>query len=181
MKCLPEEDFNMNVKFLLPFVEAAYEVLLAETNTELHRGELSLDKAAYQTDDITVIIALVGAVQGTVFYSMTQGTGCKLASKMMGDEQTEFGALAQSGIAELGNVITGRASVLLSQAGFEVTISPPALILGKGAVISTLDFPRLVVPLDGECGRVLIHLALRENSNANVKTPDIQVPNRPSI
>jgi CheY-specific phosphatase CheX len=33
--------------------------------------------------------------------------------------------LAQSGIAELANVITGRASVKLSQAGYEATISPP--------------------------------------------------------
>jgi chemotaxis protein CheX len=171
----------MNVKFLLPFVEAAYEVLLAETNMELRRGELSLDKAAYYTDDITVIISLVGAVQGTVFYSMSKATGCALATRMMGEEQKEFEALAQSGIAELGNVITGRASVLLSKSGYEVTISPPAMIMGKGAIISTLDFPRLIVPLEGDCGKVMIHLALRENTNQNLKTPDIAVPNRPNI
>jgi chemotaxis protein CheX len=170
----------MNVKFLLPFVEAAYDVLLAETSTELRRGELSLEKSAYLTDDITVIIALVGSVQGTVFYSMSKETGCMLASKMMGEEQKEFEALAQSGIAELGNVITGRASVLLSKSGYEVTISPPALILGRGATISTLDCPRLIVPLEGESGKVMIHLALREGT-IRAKTPDLPQPDRPQM
>jgi chemotaxis protein CheX len=112
---------------------------------------------------------------------MSKETGCSLASKMMGEEQKEFEALAQSGIAELGNVITGRASVLLSKGGYEVTISPPAMIMGKGAVISTLDFPRLIVPLEGDCGKVMIHLALRETTSPGLKTPDIQVPDRPSL
>jgi chemotaxis protein CheX len=55
-------------------------------------------------------------------------------------------------VAELGNVITGRASVKLAEAGYEAVISPPTLLSGKGATISTLDFGRLVVPLNSECG-----------------------------
>jgi chemotaxis protein CheX len=166
----------MNVKFLNPFVEAAFEVLKAETNITLERGDLGLEKSPYITEDVTVIIALVGRVEGTVFYSMSSDTAISLASRIMGENLDTLNALAQSGIAELGNVITGRASVKLSQAGYEATISPPTLLLGKGATISTVDFQRLVVPLRGECGIVDIHLALREGMRSTATTAQLKVP-----
>lgn len=171
----------MNVKFLNPFVEAAFEVLKIETGCEIKRGDLSLQKSLYITDDVTVIIALVGMVEGTVFYSMNTDTAKKVASKLMGEKFVEFNSLAQSGIAEIGNVITGRASVKLAEAGFETTISPPTVLQGKGASISTLDYPRVILPMSSEMGEILIHLSLRMGTNKNMKTAQIPVPNAPNI
>ncbi len=171
----------MNVKFLNPFVEAAHEVLQRETGINITRGELGLEKNAYLTDDVTVIISLVGRVEGTVFYAMSQDTGIARASRILGEPLEALNALAQSGIAELGNVITGRASVKLSEAGYESTISPPTMLLGKGATISTLDFARLVVPLNSECGAVVIHLALREGANRGLTAAALSVPARPAV
>lgn len=172
----------MNVKFLNPFIEAAYEVLQAEAGQQVGRGELRLEKDAYITRDVTVIISLVGSITGNVFYSMEQPTAVALASVMLGEQLTSFEGLAQSGIAELGNVITGRASVKLAEAGFDSTISPPTMLLGQGASISTLDFVRLVVPLVGPFGEVLIHLALRENpAMRGVNVASLPVPARPQL
>lgn len=171
----------MNVKFLNPFLEAIFEVLKAETGCTVTKGDLQLEKGAYITDDVTVIIALVGAVEGMVMYSLGFNTANCLVSKMMGDQITEFTSLVQSGVAELGNVITGRASVKLSTSGFEATISPPTLIIGKGSQISTLDFPRLVVQLGSECGPMTVQLALREGMNKSQNTAQIPVPARPGI
>jgi chemotaxis protein CheX len=170
----------MNVKFLNPFLEAVFEVIKTETGFIVNKGDLNLEKGAYITDDVTVIIALVGAVEGNVFYGMSTSTAIALVSRMMGEQMEKFDTLAQSGIAELGNVITGSASVKLSDAGFEATISPPTLILGKGATISTLDFPRLIVPLKAECGEIVVHLALRESITTQ-KTAQIPVPAKPSV
>jgi chemotaxis protein CheX len=100
---------------------------------------------------------------------------------MMGEGFQELSALAQSGIAELGNVITGRASMKLSQAGYEATISPPSLVLGANAAISTLDTPRLVVPLESQFGPVHIHLALRPGKLRDLKASQIPVPHAPVI
>ena len=171
----------MNVKFLNPFVEAAFEVLKAETGVIANRGDLSLEKTPFVTDDVTVILALVGAVEGAVFYCMGETTAKELVSRMLGEKMLELDSLAQSGIAELGNVITGRASVKLSEAGFEATISPPSLLVGKGALLSTLDSPRLIVPVVTECGSVLIHLSLREGVNKQFKTSETPVASRPKI
>jgi chemotaxis protein CheX len=154
----------MNVKFLNPFVDAAIEVLAAECSISPARGNLTLQKSALTADEITVIISLIGQVQGVVLYGLSIATALQLVSNVLGQDFNEFDNLAQSGIAELGNVITGRATIKLSQAGYSANISPPTLILGKGVTISTLDFARVVVPLSFDGGTVIVHLALREST-----------------
>lgn len=166
----------MNVKFLNPFVSAAHEILSHEMHESIQRGDLHLESGSYQTDDVTVIISLVGAVDGTVFYSMSKEVAVGLASTLMGEKFASLDRLAQSGIAELGNVITGQASMKLAAAGFESNISTPSLIIGKGATISTLEFPRLIVPLTTSIGPLTIHLALREGIQQNLKTPQLEIP-----
>jgi chemotaxis protein CheX len=121
-----------------------------EMRESVQRGELRLENGPYHTDDATVIISMVGAVDGSVFYSMSKESAIQFASALMGETFEVLNVLAQSGIAELGNVITGQASMRLAEAGFESNISTPSLIIGKGASISTLEYPRLVVPLDNE-------------------------------
>lgn len=166
----------MNVKFLNPFVESAHDILRVEMHESVQRGELRLESGSYHTEDATVIISLVGSVDGTVFYSMSQESAIQFASALMGEKFDTLNALAQSGIAELGNVITGQASMRLAEAGFESNISTPSLIIGKGASISTLEYPRLIVPLVTSIGSLTIHLSLRENSQAALKTPQIAIP-----
>jgi chemotaxis protein CheX len=166
----------MNVKFLNPFVGSAHETLSLELHETIGRGDLRLENGSYQTDDLTVIISLIGAVDGTVFFSMSKETARQVASILMGEKFDSLDKLAQSGIAELANVITGRASMKLAEAGYESNISTPSLIMGKGATISTLDYPRLVVPLTTSAGPLVIHMALREGSQSGLKAPQIKTP-----
>lgn len=166
----------MNVKFLNPFIDSAHDILRIEMHESVQRGDLRLESGLYYTDDATVIISLIGAVDGTVFYSMSKESAIQFASALMGEKFEVLNALAQSGIAELGNVITGQASMRLAEAGFESNISTPSLIIGKGASISTLEYPRLVVPLTTSIGSLSIHLSLRENSQVVLKTPQIAIP-----
>jgi chemotaxis protein CheX len=162
----------MNVKFLNPFIEAVVEVLKAEVGINAVRGDLSLQKSALTTDDVTVLIHLVGQIYGVVLYGLPASTGLKFVSEIMGQEFTEMDSLAQSGVAELGNVISGKATVKFSQSGYQSNISPPMVITGKGVQVSTLDFPRLVVPLETEVGSMTVHLALRENQPGNPGNPE---------
>ncbi len=152
----------MKVKFLNPFVDLACEILNLELHEKVERGNLHLENDVYVTDDVTVILSLIGSVEGTVFYSMSKEVTLQLTSKLMERTFDTLDRLVQSGVAELGNVITGRASMKLADAGYEAEISTPSLIMGKGATISTLDHPRLIVPLITSMGTITIHLALRE-------------------
>jgi chemotaxis protein CheX len=155
-------EVGVKVEFLNPFVESACEILKLEMHENIDRGDLHLETGLYVTDDVTVILSLIGTVEGTVFYSMSKDLALQLTSTLMDRKFTVLDKLVQSGIAELGNVITGRASMKLAAAGYETNISTPSMIMGRGATISTLEYPRLIVPLFTSIGTVTIHLALRE-------------------
>jgi chemotaxis protein CheX len=152
----------MDVKLLNPFIQAAVEVLKAEVGVEVTRGDINLQKSALTSDDITVLLNLIGDVYGVVMYGMQMSTGLSLISSIMGQKFEEMTPLAQSGIAELGNVISGRATIRFSEAGYQSNISTPTVLIGSGVQISTLDFPRIVVPLETEFGCFTAHLALKE-------------------
>jgi chemotaxis protein CheX len=166
----------MDVKLLNPFIQAAVEVLKAEVGADVSRGELSLQKSSLTSDDLTVLINLVGDVYGVVMYGMSTATGLLLVSKIMGQEFSEFDPLAQSGVAELGNVISGQATVRFSEAGYSSNISTPTVLNGSGVQISTLDFPRVVVPLATQFGILTAHLALREKKLEGSHHADNFVP-----
>jgi chemotaxis protein CheX len=151
----------VKVEFVNPFIQAASEVLDSELGGEAQRGEVRLQKSAFTTDEVTALVGVTGTVSGLVLYSMSRATAVALASRMMGQEFAELDALAQSGIGELGNVITGRAGVLLSEAGYPSNITPPALVVGRGTMVTTLDLNRLVFTLQTEVGDLEVQLVLR--------------------
>jgi chemotaxis protein CheX len=151
----------MKVEFVNPFLEAASEVLDSELGGEALRGTLRLQKTAVTTDEVTAVVGVTGTLHGLVLYSMSQATALRIVSRVMGQEFDEFDALAQSGIGELGNVITGRAGVLLSEAGYPSNITPPAVVIGEGTMITTLDLVRLVMPLETDVGHLEIQVVLK--------------------
>ncbi len=176
----------MDAKLLNPFIQAAVEVLKAEVDTDVTRGEISMQKSSLTSDDITVLINLVGDVYGVVMYGMQKNTCLNLVSKIMGQEFTELNSLAQSGMAELGNVISGRATIRFSETGYKSNISTPTVLTGNGIEISTLDFPRIVVPLETQFGILTVHLALRTKNPGEPHNPDefislIKAPLSPKV
>lgn len=171
----------MKAQILNPFLEAIHEVLSKEVQTDIERGELSLAANSYTTADVTSLISMIGQVEGNVLFSLDYQTAKQVVGRMLGEPVQEFNELAQSGISELGNVIVGQASVRLARAGYQTNISPPALILGDGAKLSTLDYPRLVVPLQTELGMITVHLALKESSSVVKQGERIQTPQQPRV
>ena len=152
----------MRVEFVNPFVQAAREVVEYEIGGQTARGKIRVEKSAYTTDEVTAVVGVAGRVAGVVLYSMSEATARAIVSRLMAQEFPEFDSLAQSGIGELGNVITGRAGALLAEAGYPSNITPPALLVGKGTMVTTLDLNRLVFPLQTEVGPLEVQVVLRE-------------------
>ncbi len=153
---------RMRVEFINPFVKAAYDVLLAEVKSEIKKGELSIQSSAFTAEEVTVMIGVVGQVQGVVLYGMSERTAKNIVSAMTGQTVPIFDRIVESAIAELGNVITGRASAELEKAGFSCRVTPPMVIVGRGAIISTVSIQRLVIPVEISSGSIEISVALRE-------------------
>ncbi|HEY0583970.1 MAG TPA: chemotaxis protein CheX [Chloroflexota bacterium] len=156
----------MRAEIINPFLQAATEVLESELGSAPRRGTIGLQRSAYTSNEVTSVVAVTGEVAGMVLFAMSEATARAMVSKMMGQDFPELDALAQSGIAEIGNVITGRAAVLLSEAGFPSDLAPPMLLVGRGTMISTLDVQRLVIPMETEFGSIEVQVALKLSGNA---------------
>ncbi len=152
----------MKAEFVNPFVTSAFSVLQTETRAEVHKGAVTLQDSPLVSDEVTVLIGVVGRAQGLVLYGMSEKTSKGLVSAMTGETISVFDALAESAVAELGNVITGLASGELERAGYPCKIAPPSVVVGKGTSISTLSIKRLVIPLQTKYGDITVHVALRE-------------------
>lgn len=152
----------MKAEFVNPFVTAAFQVFQTETRCEVQKGTVSLEDSPLVSDEVTVLIGVVGRAQGLVLYGMSEKTAKAVVSAMTGDTVPVFDNMAESAVAELGNVITGLASGELERAGYPCKIAPPSVVVGKGTSISTLSIKRLVIPMTTRLGEITVHVALRE-------------------
>src|ERR1700704_1543535 len=145
-----------------PFLHAAKGVLEQELGGTIGRGPVSVERGDFEAGEVTAVVGVTGALSGAIMYRMTEATALAIVGHMMGQQFTELDALARSGVGELGNVITGRAGVLLEAAGIRADITPPMLIVGRGGSMSSLDIPRLLVPLSTRVGGIDIQIALKK-------------------
>lgn len=153
----------MNSKVIEKFVNSGRKVLSTELGAQVGVGQLSAQKDNYLTQDVTTLVGVTGDLRGMVIFGLSKATALALISSMMGQEFTELDAVAESGIAELGNVVVGSSVTALAELGYKCGITPPAVILGSSTVISTPNMHRLVFPLMTPTGVIEMQLALREN------------------
>lgn len=158
---------SLNVKFINPFISAASRVIEMETGLKVSRGSVSLQKSGTTSKQVTVALGVTGDVRGAVFYGFSEATSRAIVSKMLGEPVPIFDGLAESAVAEMGNVITGLATTELEREGYVCRIAPPTVVTGRGVYISTLDFHRLVMPLKTEIGDVEINVALKAAVNGS--------------
>ena len=155
----------MKVEFINPFVTATIKVLETETgrSVPVEKGQLSIEASSHTCQDVTVLIGVIGAVQGVVMYGMSERTAKNIVSALLNERIAVFNDMVESAIAEMGNVITGIASSELENAGYASTLAPPTVITGRGVIISTINIKRLQIPLVTEFGEIEVGVALREN------------------
>jgi chemotaxis protein CheX len=146
------------------FVLAAKGVLEQELGGDVGRGRISVERGDFEAGEVTAVVGVTGALSGAVMYRMSEATALAIVGRMMGQKFEELDALARSGVGELGNVITGRAAVLLERAGVVADIAPPMLIVGRGGLMSSLDIPRLLVPLQMSAGTIDLQIALKKSA-----------------
>lgn len=151
----------MRVEFVNPFLSAGSDVLIQFVGGSIEQGQLSVRTAIFTSQEISIVVGVSGQVKGQVIYGMSTVTAAKIASAMMGSELVSFDEMAMSAISELGNIISGNAMSLLSEAGFTCDITPPTIVRGVNVQLAT-QTPALLVPLATTCGNVDISVALQE-------------------
>jgi chemotaxis protein CheX len=139
----------MNVEHINPFIEASRLVLKSIANMDISLGKVYLKTSTYASDDLLIIIGLMGNLKGQVVFSMNKSTACNIASAMMlGMPVTELDEVSKSAVSEAANMILGNAATILSSKGFKIDITPPTMLMGTNMEISTTKTTTVCVPLN---------------------------------
>ncbi|MGI5836428.1 MAG: chemotaxis protein CheX [Chloroflexota bacterium] len=153
----------MNDQVIKKFVASAIQVLSTELGVGARVDQPSAQGDYYVSKGVTALIGVTGRLRGMVIFGLNEETALKLVSHMMGSEFEKLDEVAQSGVAEMANVVVGSFVTSLAELGFSCGITPPAVMIGKDTVISTPNIKRLVIPLQVPIGNIEIQLALRDN------------------
>lgn len=152
----------MSFQHLDSFVRAAYHVVETMVHPTVQSGRPFFNEDPLSKYEVSVLVGVLGDLQGQVICGMSEKTACSIASRMLGYEVSSLDEMSKSAICELKNIIIGNASTNLSHIGLRCNITPPLLLTGD----SVPDFLKhittaLAVPLETACGAVEMNLALR--------------------
>lgn len=130
----------MDVRNVEPFLSAIGSVMPVLGFQNVKRGRVRVcESSKFASLGVMVVIGLTQQIRGSIAYNMTEDAARKIASTMMMGTPVEvFDAMAESAIAELGNMLAANASMILEQQGAHLNISPPTVITGS-SIASTPD------------------------------------------
>jgi len=151
----------MDVKYILPFLESVKSVLEQFGVEDIKRGQLAKNDIMHVDQDITAVVGVVGQIRGNIAYSMSEETARGIVSAMMmGMLVEQLDEIGRSAIGEFANMVTGNASILLSNSGLEVDVTPPSIIFGKDMyfIISTVQ--TIKIDMETSLGKIEVNIGL---------------------
>lgn len=157
----PGGKLEMDVRVINPFIGAIEAVLSNEIGSTVRRGgPPAITAGSKLPHEVTAIIGVTGDLAGLLLISMPTRSALKFYELIVGEKKDELDDIVRSAIAELSNTVTGTASIELENQGLVVDISPPAVIQGVDAQLTTLNTSRVAVPLETKLGPVTVEIAL---------------------
>ncbi|MGM1048698.1 chemotaxis protein CheX [Paenibacillus uliginis N3/975] len=119
----------MKAEVINPFLESACHVIEQVIQVSPSTGSLGVKEISLIDNHIWIQIGMTGQMSGDIVFGLQEQVALRMVSVMMGGYiLTEMDEMGQSAISELGNMISGNASTILSNQGVNVDISPPKVI-----------------------------------------------------
>ncbi len=136
----------MDVNSINPILKAFAEILPQIGFQDIAKKGISLEGSTLENPGILINIGVMGPLKGAILIGMSIDNAHQFASKMMmGMPVSELDELAQSALAEMGNMVCANACSLFSQTGVVgLDISPPSLLVGIGGQVR-LSVPKMIV------------------------------------
>jgi chemotaxis protein CheX len=119
----------MKAEVINPFLESARIVIEQVIQVSPSTGNLGIKDIELIDNHIWIQVGMTGQLSGDIIFGIAEAVALKMVSAMMGGYViTEMDEMGQSAISELGNMISGNASTILSNQGVSVDITPPKLM-----------------------------------------------------
>ncbi|GAB1159359.1 MULTISPECIES: chemotaxis protein CheX [Paenibacillus] len=119
----------MKAEVINPFLESARNVFEQLIQVSPSTGSLGVKNVEYIADHVWIVIGMTGQLSGNIVFGIQEQVALRIVSAMMGGFViTEMDEMSKSAISELGNMISGNASTILSNQGVVVDITPPQVL-----------------------------------------------------
>jgi chemotaxis protein CheX len=141
----------MKAEIINPFLESARIVIEQVIQVSPSTGSLGIKTIEYVKGDIWIQVGMTGQISGNIVFGIKEIVALKIVSAMMGGFViTEMDEMGQSAISELGNMISGNASTILSNQGVTVDITPPRIVTPENnSMILTKKALSIPLMMDG--------------------------------
>ncbi|TYQ16675.1 UNVERIFIED_CONTAM: chemotaxis protein CheX [Acetivibrio alkalicellulosi] len=137
----------MKKEYIETIAEVGVSLLSQITNFSVSSKESYKRDKPYYSDNVAVMIALVGSIRGHAVFTLSKEFACKIVSAMMGGfEVNDLDDMAKSALAELANMTIGNCGISLSKHGLTLDIGPPTVLLGEKMEISFDKMSVITIP-----------------------------------
>jgi chemotaxis protein CheX len=151
----------MDIKIVNPFLAAAMHVLKTMAQVDAKPGKPFLKKNDLAIGDVSAIIGITGAVQGSMALIFTEQCIKEIASNLLGEPFTELNNEVRDAVGELTNMVCGDARRRLAADGFILQAGIPTIVEGKGHTIMHIaNGPCIAVPFETAHGSFMVEVAL---------------------
>jgi chemotaxis protein CheX len=155
----------MGVKIVDPFLAAAIHVLKTMAQIDAKPGKPFLKKDDLAIGDVSAIIGITGAAQGSMAMIFTEECIKYIASNLLGEPFIDLNNELRDAVGELTNMICGDARRRLSEKGFIFQAGIPTIVGGKGhSIVHVADGPRLAVPFETSHGGFMLEVAFSRST-----------------
>lgn len=141
--------------FVNAFVVSVVETFRSFVGWQLRRGCLEIRENYQPTYEVSSIIQLAGAVDGTLVISLERCTALHVATVLLEERQTQINATVRDAVGELTNIVAGGAKARFGTNIVELGL--PEAIIGRNHVLPFRSGVRpILIPFDSQHGSVAL-------------------------
>jgi chemotaxis protein CheX len=153
------QERTMNVDYINPFLEGTINVLKTMARVEARPGKPFLKKDNTAAGDVTGIIGVTGATEGSLAVTFTQSCILHIVSCMLGEQFDKISAEIKDAVGELTNMISGDARRVLGEKGVSLEASIPTVVSGPGHSVDHIsNSPTIVIPFSTDHGNFTVEV-----------------------
>lgn len=157
------------LNFSKPFILSTKEVFKVMMGIDLVMHSPRFKETRVARGDITSIIAVIGEItkdqekkdfSGLLAFSFSENVFLAIASKMLGEEYSEYNEEISDVGSEIANIVLGKSKPALVELGFKVGMSSPSTIAGKNHQISFPEQGHVIeITVDSELGSFTLDIS----------------------
>ncbi len=126
----PKSKFD--VRFINPILNATIETISTMTGLEVSHEKPYIKKTDELSGDISGVVGVVGSgFKGTVSLSFSESVFLIIVSKMLGEDIKSIDEENKDAVAELLNIIFGKAKKILNEGDLNIQPAIPTIVRGK--------------------------------------------------